>query len=161
VISTTPRATSRRAAMRAGSIKVCQFSPPTRRAASDGQIDASRARWASNPRIAASSASSVVVVRARRQASEQYFTCSQLRAHFDRHCMVRPQRAQGFSGRSAIEAPDGTAQGEDIDGGVGANHGGGCVETFEVQQHLWRLLGSGDRPHPATAIVGKDVPSAQ
>ena len=161
VISTTPRATRRRAAMRAGSIKVCQFSPPTRRAASDGQIDASRARLSSSASIAASSASSVVVVRARRQASEQYFTCSQLRAHFDRHCIVRPQRAHVFSGRSAIEAPDGAAEQQDEDVAVRTHHGGGCVEIDEVQLHRGGRCIGWHRPQTTAAIVGKDVAAAQ
>ncbi len=74
VISTRPLATNRRAAMRAGSISTRQSSAATCRAASDGQIDASRERAASNWRIACSSSSSVAVARVRRHASEQYFT---------------------------------------------------------------------------------------
>jgi len=39
---------------------------------------------------------------ARRQASEQYFTSSQLRAQRRRQVMGRPQAAQGLLGRAAL-----------------------------------------------------------
>jgi hypothetical protein len=87
--------------MRAGSISALHCSPLTTRAASDGQIDESFARESSNWSIARSSGSSLESPRERRQASEQYFTLSQLRAHFARHCIVRPQRAHVFEGVSA------------------------------------------------------------
>ncbi|MBL0748422.1 hypothetical protein JI751_12440 [Nocardioides sp. G10] len=57
VITTSPRSTRRRAARRAGSIsprQVSSSSPPTARAASEGQIVAVRARWASRSRMVAS-----------------------------------------------------------------------------------------------------------
>jgi hypothetical protein len=38
-----------------------------------------------------------------RQRSEQYFTCSQSRAHFLRQVNGRAQCAQGLAGRSAFE----------------------------------------------------------
>jgi hypothetical protein len=132
VTSTSPRATNRRAAIRAGSIKARHCSPPTRRAASDGQIDASLARESSNWSIARSSGSSLESPRERRQASEQYFTLSQLRAHFARHCIVRPQRAQLFEGRSATQPPDGAAQRQDVDVVVGANHCSRRIERVEM-----------------------------
>ena len=100
VISTSPRATNLRAAIRAGSINGCHFSPPTCRAASDGQIVAARSRELSIASIAFSSAVSLAVSRAVRQLSEQYLTVSQLRAHFARHCIARPHRTQIFSARS-------------------------------------------------------------
>ena len=55
VTSTSPDATSRRAAARAGSISARQSSPPTARAASDGQIVATSARCSSSARIAQAS----------------------------------------------------------------------------------------------------------
>ena len=36
------------------------------------------------------------------QASEQYSTCSQLRAQARRHVIVRPQTAQGLEGREDL-----------------------------------------------------------
>lgn len=79
----------------------------------------------------------MAVVRERRHESEQYFTWSQLRAHFDRHCIVRPQRAQVFSGRSAIETPDGAAQREHENVVVGPHDRCRFVEILEVELHRW------------------------
>ena len=72
VISTSPRATSRRAAARAGSIRSLQPSvPPTRRAASDGQIEAEAARSARSAKMADSSSRSRDVVLCLRHPSLQ------------------------------------------------------------------------------------------
>jgi len=63
VISTTPLATSRLAADRAGSINARHSSPPTARAASLGQIVAPALRASSSVRTACSSARSVSLTR--------------------------------------------------------------------------------------------------
>ena len=105
VMITSPSASRRRAAARAGSINSRQSSPPTRRAASLGQIVAPVARASSNSMIAAaSSISRAAAVRERprrRQPSEQYFTESKSRAHLRRHSIRRPQTVQVLSGSSA------------------------------------------------------------
>lgn len=48
--------------------------------------------------IARSSDSSSSLGLARRQASEQYLTCSHERSHFFRHVISRPQAVQGLVG---------------------------------------------------------------
>ena len=70
VISTSPAATSRRAARRAGSIRSRQASSslPTARAASEGQIVAPPLRWSSRSRIVRSRRSSSAVTLCLRQA---------------------------------------------------------------------------------------------
>ena len=100
-MSISPAATSRRAAARALSINAGQPSGSTARAASDGQIVAPAARPANSERTAASRASSVLVVRRRRQPSEQYRTASQSRAHFLRQVISRPQEVQGLEGSTS------------------------------------------------------------
>lgn len=113
VIFTRPRCASRRAAARAGSSRSRQASPPTSRAASDGQIDP--ARPDSRRRIARSrdaSSSRPFALRARRRhASEQWRTWSQSRAHARRQTMGRPQVAQGLDGRSGAPPRGARARG--------------------------------------------------
>ena len=103
VISTRPAAASRRAAARAGSISSRQPSGETARAASLGQIDASAARAESSSTIAVSSRPSIGRFAFRRQASEQYRTFAQSRAHFFRHVIARPQAMQGLGGTRMSE----------------------------------------------------------
>lgn len=97
VICSSPRATMRRAARRAGSMSSCQLSPPIALAASEGQMVASFARWPRSVTMVSSSLRSVASTPCRRQASEQYLTDSQSRAHFARHSMRRPQEAHDLS----------------------------------------------------------------
>lgn len=115
VMSTTPRAASRRAARRAGSINarhVCSSvaairrsagaslarpAAATWRAASLGQI-VPPARSRSRPRMAASSRPSTSRTPRPRHADEQYFTRSQSRAHFRRQVISRPQATQVLTG---------------------------------------------------------------
>jgi len=77
VISTSPSATRRRAAARAGSIKGRQSSPFTARAASLGQMVAERGRRSSRSMMAAASCESTAETFRARQRSLQYFTSSQ------------------------------------------------------------------------------------
>jgi streptomycin 6-kinase len=71
VICTCPLATRRRAARRAGSISSRQPSPPTARAASEGQMVAVAVRSASSSRMDCSSRRSGSSTPCRRQATEQ------------------------------------------------------------------------------------------
>lgn len=73
VISTSPRATIRRAARRAGSISGRQSSRSRERATSDGQMLDVRARAASNSSIRCSRARSVSSIPCLRQAREHHF----------------------------------------------------------------------------------------
>ncbi len=88
--------TNRLAAARAGCISVCQRSPPTCRAASDGQIVAPDVRAASNVKIEVSRRASMSDGLCRRHASPQCRILSQFRVHFFRQVMARPQAAQIF-----------------------------------------------------------------
>ncbi len=101
VICNSPRATMRRAARRAGSIRSRHSSPPMARAASEGQIVQSCARAWSSVTMVASSCKSVALTPCDRHAAEQYFTKSQFLAHFARHSMRRPQEAHVLSARTA------------------------------------------------------------
>lgn len=76
----------------------------TARAASDGQIVAVAGRAASSLRTASSSALSTGRTPDRRQASEQYRTWAQSRAHFLRQVIVRPQTAHGLVGGAGLIA---------------------------------------------------------
>ena len=100
-ICTSPRATSRRAAMRAGSMSSRQPSGSMRRAASDGQMVAVRARAVSSSRIAVSSAVSASRSPRRRHPVLQYRTCSQSRSQALRQVMRRPHTAHTFSSTGA------------------------------------------------------------
>lgn len=73
VISTSPRATMRRAARRAGSISGRQSSGSSERATSDGQMLEVRARAASSSSMRCSRARSVSSRPCRRQAPEHHF----------------------------------------------------------------------------------------
>lgn len=99
VMSTSPAATSRLAARRAGSISSRHPSPSpsnTSRAASDGQIVDVAARFDSRVRMLSSRALSTRVTLRLRHASLQYATSSQFFSHFARHSMRRPQDRQVF-----------------------------------------------------------------
>ena len=98
VISTSPAATSRRAAARVRSISGRQPSGLTRRAASDGQIVFPAPRSASSPRTASSSSRSSADGFDLRQDAEQNRTSSHTRAHFRLQAKRRPQLAQTLSG---------------------------------------------------------------
>ncbi len=107
VISTSPAATRRRAARRAGSMSGRQASSSaspcaaaTARAASLGQIVASAARPASRLRMLASSSRSTGRTPRERQASLHQRTFCQSRAHCARHSMRRPHEPQTFSSRA-------------------------------------------------------------
>ncbi len=93
-ISTSSRAARRRAAARAGSIKARHSSPPTWRAASEGQ--SVPARRASRSTMACSRWWSIGWPRRRRQRSLQYRTRSQHEAHFFRQAKGRPQAGQSL-----------------------------------------------------------------
>lgn len=99
VISSLPAATKRRAASRVRSICSRQFSGLTLRAASDGQIVLPRPRVRNSSTIVLSSFSSIAWGRRTRHFALQYRMLSQLRSHFLRHVMRRPQRAQILSSR--------------------------------------------------------------
>ena len=115
VILTSPEATSLRAAILAGSMRLRQAAsdsvPPTTLAASEGQMVSPFRRCARSPWITASSSRSTGLILRFRHASEQYRTSSQFRSHFLRHSMVRPQESQVFSSESTeptVEARAGT-----------------------------------------------------
>ena len=105
VISARPVATSRRAAIRAGSINLDQSSAPTARAASDGHTEALVDRPSSSDSNEASSCRSMSLRPCLRQLSEHQRTESQSRAQTLRHVMVRPHRAQGLDGREERAMP--------------------------------------------------------
>ncbi len=87
VISASPRATARRAAARAGSIRSRQCSPSTALATSLGHTVLSAPRSASSRMSARSRFASISLVAPlarRRQAALQYLTSAQSRAHFFR-----------------------------------------------------------------------------
>ena len=73
--------------------------------------------------IAPSSAESTRCTFFLRQASEQYLTFGQFLAHFARHVISRPHRAQTFGACSAIDAPDGAAEREHVEIVVGPHDG--------------------------------------
>ncbi len=96
-----PCASKRKAASRTAGMRARQSS---KRAltTSEGQRLAPRARLPRSARIACSKASSSGPGARRRHPSLQYFTASQLRAHFFRQVIVRPQVTQRFGG-SAVK----------------------------------------------------------
>ncbi|CAD6009315.1 protein of unknown function [Agreia sp. COWG] len=122
-MSTRPRATSRRAARRAGSescaavgseplaVAPSAREPPagadeaTARAASIVSTAFELGFAASSSRMTCSSLRSVAVTLRRRHASEQYFTSAHESAHLARHSMRRPHEAHTF-GSLAAEPPD-------------------------------------------------------
>lgn len=89
----------------------CQSVGATTRAASEGQMEASRGRASSSVRIACSNAAMGASARPRRQASLQLRKESQVRAHALRHVIVRPQRAQTFTLVRRLPAPSRAAHG--------------------------------------------------
>lgn len=111
VISASPAATSRRAAMRAGSMSSRQCSTPrapscspasaTARAASLGQMVLPGPRSRRSRSVACSSWRSRSRTPARWHALEQNLTLSQSRRHFFRHSIRRPQRAHAFGSSPA------------------------------------------------------------
>lgn len=98
-MSISPRETRRLAAARVACMKSRHEPADTHRAASEGQIVAPAAQFASRPRIAASISVSLARTLCRRQRALQKRTCSQQRDHFLRQVITRPQRAQSLAGR--------------------------------------------------------------
>jgi hypothetical protein len=103
VMTTSPRSTSLLAADRAGSMSSCHCSPPTRRAASLGQIVEVAARFASKAIIAVSRGASSGAWRCLRHLSEQNFTSAQFFAHAFRQRIVRPHTTQTLASITSKE----------------------------------------------------------